>query len=382
MMLKDTVPPTASHPNTSVEAWTSPLVTPQWELVLPQAMINRCWRQPTWAPFLSKTLLRLKKVTQLARASHNSRFRCGRIALAADPPLSAVARALLESEEGGKLFAEQYGDYMVVGYVLGADVGACLAASNSSKRDAATITTTVNVQVLWSDFADSTSKTDIRQTCSMNLALYGYDSLGGTSHSLCAESGKPTEHIREAALEYVAKTHSLQQRLNDRIRRLGIKNGRQTNIQQCSDAIDAGVVVELILVPFKTLKEYVECLYGGPRNRAIKATIDASKKWRSVYNGFGRVGYRIPYAALSIIRITQRQRAEGGPRPKQGLDTTRLAWNLPAAGKARRETTLIDSTVFLENKYYIINSSTATINDKTFHLHWENLAPSRLSRMW
>ncbi|KAL7932790.1 hypothetical protein V8C35DRAFT_306789 [Trichoderma chlorosporum] len=218
----------------------------------------------------------MQDAANASRASHNSRLRCGSIALMKDPPLSSTAKTLLQEQDGLKLFSELYGDYFVAGYVLGADSGACLAVSSSSNMSTKTVTITVEVKVLWSEFTSTASTTDVQQSASSDLAFYGYDTLDNLNVSLSAGLGQPNDHIRAAARLYMEKTNTLQSRLKERLRELDIKQGNMTSVEQCRRAVDEGIVVELMLVPYRSLKEYVECYYKGARGRAIAADIEAS----------------------------------------------------------------------------------------------------------
>ncbi|RSM04554.1 hypothetical protein CEP52_006782 [Fusarium oligoseptatum] len=219
----------------------------------------------------------MQELTNASRASHSSGFRCGRIILVEDPPFSNDAKTLLQREDGDKLFAERYGDYFVSGYVLGADSGGCLAASASSKRTVETLTTEVNVKVLWISYTSSTSTTDIRQTCSMDLTFYGYDTLNGTNLSKQAQAGKSTQEIQLAAQGCIDNSNNLQLRLKRRMSELGIEDEGTMSVAKCSKAVEGGVVVELILTPFRTLKEYIHCIYEGKRKRAIQATLEGDE---------------------------------------------------------------------------------------------------------
>ncbi|RSL47246.1 hypothetical protein CEP54_013485 [Fusarium duplospermum] len=219
----------------------------------------------------------MQEVTNAARASHSSRFRCGRIVLVEDPPFSNTAKAFLQREDGDKLFAERYGDYFVSGYVLGADSGGCLAASASAKRTVETLTADVNVKILWSNYTDSTSRTDIQQTCSMDLTFYGYDTLNGTNLSQQAQAGKSTEEIQLAAQACIDNSNNLQIRLRQRTGELGIKDEGTMSVAKCLKAVEGGIVVELILTPFKTLKDYIHCIYEGKRKRAIQSALEGDE---------------------------------------------------------------------------------------------------------
>ncbi|KAL7911421.1 hypothetical protein GGI35DRAFT_492692 [Trichoderma velutinum] len=218
----------------------------------------------------------MQDAASASRASYNSRLRCGSIALVEDPPLSQAAKILLQSQDGPTLFSKLYGDYFVAGYVLGADSGACLAASNAANSSTKTITTTVEVKVLWSEFTETTSSTHIQQSASSDLAFYGYDTLDNINVSLRAGLGQPTDHIREAARVCMAKTNALQSRLKERLGELDIKEGNMASVDQCRLTVDGGIVVELMLVPYRSLKQYVECYYKGIRERAIAADIEAT----------------------------------------------------------------------------------------------------------
>lgn len=163
-----------------------------------------------------------------------------------------------------------------------------MTASNSAEREVETVTTTVNVEVLWEDYTDSTSKTSVKQSYQMDLAFYGYDTLDDIHLSLQAKAGQSTEHIRAAAMSCMTQSNALQARLSAQLQCLGLHDGDRTTSQLCAQAVNAGVVVELILAPFSTLKEYVECMYRGIQKRHL-ASVGAEEKGL-VRQGKGKLG--------------------------------------------------------------------------------------------
>ncbi|KAI6780909.1 uncharacterized protein J7T54_007389 [Emericellopsis cladophorae] len=198
----------------------------------------------------------MQEATNASRASHNSRLRCGRVALASDPPLSSAAKSLLRRENGQQLFKELYGDYYVAGYVLGADAGGCLSATSSARQQVKTMSTTVRVKALWESYTSSTCSTESHQTYSMDLAFDAYDTLAGTNVSLRAKAGEKTDEIREAALLYAQRWQALHERLERRIHEMGLEDCSLGQVSEHLDMIKAGLVVELILTPFRALGEY------------------------------------------------------------------------------------------------------------------------------
>ena len=147
-------------------------------------------------------------------------------------------------------------------YVLGADAGACLGASIYSSQEIKKTSITFNVKVLWSYYTTSRSTTDTSEKIDVDLTYCGYDALNAMSLSLHAQSGESTHEIRAAASRYMAMANALQQRLSTGLQELGITQNRTATAEQCFAAIDSGVVVELILVPFKTLRDYIEVSTG------------------------------------------------------------------------------------------------------------------------
>ena len=176
---------------------------------------------------------------------------------------------MLLSSNGPELFAEQYGNYYIAGYVIGAASGCCLTASESSRSEAETVTTTVTVEVLWEDFADSRTVTTKRDVFNMDLALHCYDTLERVNISVRARPGTSTEDIRKAAVASVERTNTLQRRLRKRLEELEIQHGKVSSIRNCVRAAESGVVMELILMPFRTLKEYIVCTYQGSQAEKV-----------------------------------------------------------------------------------------------------------------
>ncbi|OJJ42179.1 hypothetical protein ASPZODRAFT_147706 [Penicilliopsis zonata CBS 506.65] len=192
------------------------------------------------------------------QASRHSSYRVGRVILDTVPPLSVHAVALLQGPRGETRFRELYGDYYVCAYELGADAGACLSASVESSSLEERVTLTVTVKALFASESVSTTETSSSTSSSSLMTFCGYNTLAPSlpAYTLRGLGGDAQLQLQQTTAAQLAKVATLDQELRGRLGGLGLADGHRLALPACAALCRSGVVVQLLLAPFRRLTEY------------------------------------------------------------------------------------------------------------------------------
>ncbi|KAF5024856.1 hypothetical protein F66182_3095 [Fusarium sp. NRRL 66182] len=180
------------------------------------------------------------------------------------PPFCLGARDALRREgtyQEQDLFENKYGDYYVSALRIGAANGTELSAGSSSQfsSEAKSYSITVTVKVFcWSA---STTKSGSSFESSMNasatIKFNGYDTL---SSAQIQESGSSTashDKIIAKANTNLGKGKLLQGRLKEEVCKFELYDGCSVSHEQVGAMLDSGLVMEIQLMPYAKLKEYI-----------------------------------------------------------------------------------------------------------------------------
>ncbi|KAF5696335.1 hypothetical protein FGLOB1_13608 [Fusarium globosum] len=194
------------------------------------------------------------------RASRNASCRLGRIVLDQPPPLSIAAKSMLQSQ-GPREFANVYGDYYVSGYELGADAGASLSATTESKESKERLAITVKVKALFFERAlpevvTTTSSSD-SSSC---ITFAGYSTVGNSKRVVEAKdlSEMGLTALQKVSAAFLQEVGALESSARKEMDRLGLVDGQQLSLEQCTEVCRSGLVVQLLLTPYHRLVEFVE----------------------------------------------------------------------------------------------------------------------------
>ncbi|OOQ91472.1 hypothetical protein PEBR_00815 [Penicillium brasilianum] len=209
------------------------------------------------------------KTSNGIQSSRNASFRLGRVALDRPPEFSREAVSILTQVDGESGFRERYGDYYVYGYELGADAGACISAESSTYDSEETLKITVTVKVLFASVSASHTESSQRHESSAKFTFSGFSTLHGEVESSPGTSSPASvadlQALQNQASAHMARVARLDQELQERMTSLGLTGGAKLPWHLCGEICRAGVVVQLLLAPFRSLVEY----------QAIRAKRDA-----------------------------------------------------------------------------------------------------------
>jgi hypothetical protein len=198
------------------------------------------------------------------------------VALERPPKFSREAAGILTQVDGEPGFRERYGDYYVYGYELGAEAGACISAESSTYDSAESRKITVTVKTLFGSASTSHKETFQEHQSSVKLTFSGFSTLHGEVKSYPGTPGPASVAdllaLQEGANANMARVARLDHELQERMTSLGLTGGGQLPWHLCGEICRAGLVVQLLLAPFRTLVEYQAI--GAKRDaRAIAAPV-------------------------------------------------------------------------------------------------------------
>jgi hypothetical protein len=184
---------------------------------------------------------------------------------AQEPELNAIAYNILSKADGEKQFRAIYGDYFIAGFILGADSGAFMSVDDATKqvRDTVALRTTVKVCFFKAKtWATSSTTTHVDHSLVVNFA--GYDTMNDIKMS------NPKISLADAQrriLDIMELADTLETRVAIKLKDLGIEPGRKFTLSESAHLCASGVVVQVLLLPFHTLRGYQYGLSLSAKNR-------------------------------------------------------------------------------------------------------------------
>ena len=196
---------------------------------------------------------------QALKSSVKSSYRAGTILFNQLPSLSLTALADLKFMGGHATFRQKYGDYYVAGFVLGADTAVMLSESSDVSATTEQIKIVLKVHALF--FTVNKTLADIKKAtinAEVAYSISGFDTLSNTHQNFSSKAGSDLRVIKAAATKLARCGEDLSDRVTRMMEELGLKEGRELTWIECEKICTSGLVVEVILVPFSTLREWAD----------------------------------------------------------------------------------------------------------------------------
>jgi hypothetical protein len=213
---------------------------------------------------------------QSEKTSIRASCRAGCIDLEAEPWLVNDAIFELRHGDGFEGFCKRYGDYYLAGYRLGADTGMLLSSSASSHKKVDNFSITAKAKVLGIGPSITWEKSFQQFREDRLIKLLGYDTLEGRNWKN-ADSGGDADReldnwlqgkprfdagtLKADAEAIIQRSESLIERVNGVLEIHKVKNGGFLTFKQCEALCEAGVVVELLLLPMARLRDVLKWQY-------------------------------------------------------------------------------------------------------------------------
>jgi hypothetical protein len=169
-------------------------------------------------------------------------------------------------------FEDTYGDYYVACLRLGAANASDLSASSdvvSTMSDmAASLTVTVKI---WRWKASKTvAKSEHSEDYNAvgHISYNGFDTLTESHFKAEGQNTNTYAQLLDIANMNLERTRRLQERLAEAEARVSVHDCRHIETaEQMQSIFDEGLVIELVLLPFRNLREYIELKNGAIPDR-------------------------------------------------------------------------------------------------------------------
>ena len=196
---------------------------------------------------------------QAFKASIQSTIRTGVIYI--DGPrfsLDALADIRRLRKNVSPSFFDTYGSYYVDTLKLGADAGVLASRASSESIDSESRDIQVKVRVLWWEIEANYHEGTYSAERWSQFNVTTFDTLTGANVS-DASLDEPPEKV---AQEYIGKATSLDDRVRDKMEELGLKKDCKVDLETCREIFASGLVVEITLLPYSQLREFVMASIG------------------------------------------------------------------------------------------------------------------------
>jgi hypothetical protein len=205
------------------------------------------------------------------KMSSRSKTRVGSIRFADPPSLSSEALRVLRRKsklgpsENAAIFTNKYGDYYVAGVRIGGDSAVMLSCGSQSIDRAEHLHAELEGHFLGLGVDDTIDKMSAASGSNYNFRLDSFDSLQAQVISLTASDATSYSKLKTVAAQSIKTTLSLRSRVRDAAERAQCVLKEPVPAAGYDTIFQAGLVVELVLLPYAALKDYVAAAVEGRR---------------------------------------------------------------------------------------------------------------------
>jgi len=192
-----------------------------------------------------------------SKVSLQASLRVGRITQSA-LSLSSHAMNLLRTSPTD--FHRTYGDYFLYALIIGADTSTFLSTSSSMDLRSKMRDIQVEATVFGTSetvYADHRTSQYASEPC--EVTFNGFDTLSGRHWAEHTTDQAAYEEVKTAATKNVAGGMNLDKRAKAVLARFGLDLGNEERLseEQCKALCESGLVVEMMLLPYSGLRDYV-----------------------------------------------------------------------------------------------------------------------------
>ena len=159
-------------------------------------------------------------------------------------------------EIGGLSFGQQFGDYYVAGFELGADVGCSLNIDASDESQQETIQVKVTLHVLFWDASAAWSDSSQSAASSFRMEFAGYNTLLQHHDAFeCPQNAasEAIQNVRKFATVYMDQAGSARLSVKNKLTELGLEGKTTLSREECDRLVGSGLVTGLVLLPYAKL---------------------------------------------------------------------------------------------------------------------------------
>ena len=159
------------------------------------------------------------------------------------------------------LFRRSYGDYYLAALELGADAGCSLLAATSSEDHETSFKVTGTIHALFWDASVEYSESHADSTSAFDLTFSSYNTHAQRCEAEHCAEGQSYAVIRQRAAQRMEELTHLRQSMSSSMREHGLRDGERLSLQQVRQLCTAGLVVRIILLPYRHLPSIAQLRY-------------------------------------------------------------------------------------------------------------------------
>lgn len=203
-------------------------------------------------------------IAKTIKSSLRTTYRSGKVAFVEIPALSEEAvDTLRHSNDPHQAFKDAFGDYYVAAYVLGGSNASMLGGAVSSDSLTKDLSGSYTVKVAFFSKTKAVEDHEIWSKLASSGSLSAYDSLDKWDSNCSANEGLSYASMLRAAEENGHRGWQLASRVDAKASGLGLEPGMDVSWAGCESLCRAGLVVELLLMPYAALREYAAAVVAG-----------------------------------------------------------------------------------------------------------------------
>jgi hypothetical protein len=196
------------------------------------------------------------------KTSQGSYFRLGAIIFQQPPQLSKAALSLIK-RQGWDAFTSKYGDYYVSALHIGGETGVMVSQHSDSRESSEKLLAKVEVQLLCFSSTWSSSSQSYESASTGNYNFSSFNTLEKSSTSVASSTSTGFKTARKHVLEAVASGAAIAKFIDDKLRLLNLINGQEIKWDTCKELAKENLILELMLVPLRTLREVQQAIALG-----------------------------------------------------------------------------------------------------------------------
>ncbi|OCK76222.1 hypothetical protein K432DRAFT_151643 [Lepidopterella palustris CBS 459.81] len=184
----------------------------------------------------------------------------GRISYSTPPAFTMQALGVITSSPRSDLsadFIEKFGDYYVAALILGGDSAVLLSSAAENHAEAEHLVANLEGHFLGMGASETIDKLRSTGGQSRSISLNAFDSLDASHAAQSASDSMTFDDLKRKATQYMSKALELGDRVNKVAQRQGIFETKSLSISQCDAICEAGLVAEVMLLPFTGLRDFV-----------------------------------------------------------------------------------------------------------------------------
>ncbi|OJJ35545.1 hypothetical protein ASPWEDRAFT_28171 [Aspergillus wentii DTO 134E9] len=152
-------------------------------------------------------------------------------------------------------FPSKYGEYYVASLKLGADAGVLASSASTLHDDSESLDVKAKLRVLWWDIEASEHEETHSVEAWAEFKATGFDTLAGEN-----VGGGSRKQTGEVIMDFVERVTDVEARVRGKMEEFGLTEDKKVDLEMCRRLCEAGLVVEITLLPYSQVRDYMVAL--------------------------------------------------------------------------------------------------------------------------